>query len=413
MSLKKLLIIGSVWPEPRSSAAGSRMLQLIKLFKDEHYHITFASSCGKTENSVNLSAFGVESSFIELNSKSFDEFVCKLQPNVVMFDRFMTEEQFGWRVSEQAPNAIKILDTEDLHALRKGRIKAYKANQTFDDTYLYNEVAMREIASIYRCDLSLIISEFEMNLLQSKFRVPKQLLLYLPFLLDELDSECLKVLPKFSKREHFVTIGNFIHEPNFQAVLYLKQTIWPLIRLQLPKAEMHVYGAYGAQKVLQLHQEKERFLIKGFADDVNVVMQKSRVCLAPLLTGAGLKGKLIDAMSNGTPCAMSAIAAEGMFGDLPPNGPIVDDANEFVNQAVKLYQDELLWKKFQNNGYEVLHGRFMYEQFKSKFWHCYKEISSRLETHRNSNFTGLMLQHHSLQSTKFMSRWIELKNKHH
>uniref|UniRef100_UPI0040476372 hypothetical protein n=1 Tax=Mariniflexile sp. TaxID=1979402 RepID=UPI0040476372 len=62
---------------------------------------------------------------------------------------------------------------------------------------------------------------------------------------------------------------------------------------------MHVYGAYANQKVNQLHNQKEGFLIKGFAEDVNEVMQKAKICLATVRFGAGLKGKLADAMQNG------------------------------------------------------------------------------------------------------------------
>jgi hypothetical protein len=63
---------------------------------------------------------------IALNSSSFDVFVKQLQPSIVLFDRFMIEEQFGWRVAENCPNAVRILDTEDLHCLRLARQKAYK-----------------------------------------------------------------------------------------------------------------------------------------------------------------------------------------------------------------------------------------------------------------------------------------------
>ena len=76
-----------------------------------------------------------------------------------MFDRFMVEEQFGWRVAEQCPNALRILDTEDLHCLRKGREKAIKDQALFDKSYLFNDISKREIASIYRCDLSLLFQK--------------------------------------------------------------------------------------------------------------------------------------------------------------------------------------------------------------------------------------------------------------
>ena len=98
----------------------------------------------------------------------------------------MIEEQFGWRVAENCPSAIRILDTIDLHFLRKGREEAYKKSKNYTDEFLINDFTKREIASIYRCDLSLIISEFEMKLLQDKFNINSSLILYLPFLLSPI-----------------------------------------------------------------------------------------------------------------------------------------------------------------------------------------------------------------------------------
>ncbi len=110
-----ILILGTVWVEPNSSAAGSRMLQLIELFQDQNYKVTFASTAQKSEKAANLTSLQVDEVAIELNSSSFDDFISNLKPTIVLFDRFMTEEQFGWRVAENCPNALRILDTEDLH----------------------------------------------------------------------------------------------------------------------------------------------------------------------------------------------------------------------------------------------------------------------------------------------------------
>lgn len=408
---KRLLIIGFVWPEPKSSAAGSRMMQLIALFLSQHYKITFATATSKTDNAYDLKSLGINEVTIQLNSSSFDDFISELQPDIVLFDRFLAEEQFGWRVSEICPKALRILDTEDLHGLRKGRAQALKAQDTFDKTYLFNDTSKREIASIYRCDISLIISEAEMQILKKDFKVDERLLLYLPFMLNEVTLTAAKKLPLFEKRQHFITIGNFLHEPNYKAVLYLKQTVWPLIKKQLPKAQLHIYGAYASQKVNQLHNEKEGFLIQGFADDVNQVMQMSKICLAPLQFGAGLKGKLVDAMQNGTPCMMSTIAAEGMFGELKPNGFIADDPQEFANKSVQLYQDETLWVEKQQQGFKVINKRFDKELHEKAFVEVVEKLIQTLDTHRMNNFTGQMLQHQTMQSTKYMSKWIEAKNK--
>jgi len=408
---KHLLIIGFVWPEPKSSAAGSRMMQLIETFQSYNYKITFASACAKTENAFDLSSLGINQVSILLNDSSFDDFIKKLNPEIVLFDRFMTEEQFGWRVSEQSPNALKILDTEDLHCLRKGRQEALKDNNTFDISYLFNETAKREIASIYRSDLSLIISEEEIEILKNQFKVSEHLLCYLPFLTEGITKNSEKILPKFIERKHFITIGNFLHAPNYDSILFLKDKIWSLIRKRLPQAEMHVYGAYASEKVNQLNSLKEGFVIKGYAEDVNLVMQNAKVCLAPLRFGAGLKGKLIDAMFNGTPCVMTTIAAEGMFGGFEPNGFTVDDDHKFADKAIELYTNKIFWKGKQKNGFMVINGRFDKYLYISEFMYKITSIQDNLKTHRRDNFMGQLLQHHTLQSTKFMSKWIEEKNK--
>lgn len=408
---KKLLVIGFVWPEPKSSAAGRRILQLIAQFQKQGYEVTFSSAAKTSDNTFDLNSINVETKPILLNDSGFDDFVKALNPNVVLFDRFMTEEQYGWRVSEQCPNALRILDTEDFHGLRKAREVALKRNEPVTLEHLQNDTTKREIASIYRCDLSLMISEAEIDILTHQFKIDKSLLFYLPFLLEPISEDDIKQLPSFEARQHFITIGNFLHAPNYDAVLYLKQTIWPLIRKKLPKAELHIYGAYESQKVTQLNKSKEGFFIKGFAEDVNVVMQQARVCLASLRFGAGLKGKLIDAMQNGTPCVMSTIAAEGMFGELESNGLIGDNPEAFADKAVALYTNLDLWSVKKNNGFTVLDQRFNKANFEGNFATHVNWLSDHLETHRQNNFIGQLFRHQSMQSTKYMSKWIEAKNK--
>lgn len=410
MANKTSLIIGYVWPEPKSSAAGSRMLQLIDAFLFDNYQITFASPCAKTKNAFDLGSRGVNQETIELNNSSFDVFIKDLSPDVVLFDRFMMEEQFGWRVAEQCPNAMRVLDTEDLHFLRKGRQQAFKDGKPFDSSYLFSDLAKREIASIYRCDLSLIISKAEMEILKNDFKLDESLLLYLPFILDEISKEDFLKLPKFKEREHFITIGNFLHEPNYNAVLYLKETIWPLIRKELPNVELHIYGAYTSEKVKQLHNERQGFLIKGFAEDVNEVVQKSKVCLAPIRFGAGLKGKLVDAMRNATPVVTTKIGAEGMIEPVTASGFIENTAKAFAQRAINLYVNEMLWNEKFVNILSVFNQFFSKETYQKTFLSKLKEISNHLDEKRLHNFTGQMLMHHTLQGTKYLSKWIEEKN---
>ena len=410
--VQKLLIIGFVWPEPNSSAAGGRMLQLISLFKAQGFSITFASPAQNSDFMVDLQEYEVDKKSIELNNSSFDIFIKELNPSLVLFDRFMMEEQFGWRVAENCPDALRILDTEDLHCLRLARQKAFKENRSFTTNDLFNEeVAKREIASILRCDLSLMISEFEMELLESAFKIDISLLYYLPFLLEPIDDAEIKKLPSFENRKDFVFIGNFLHEPNWNAVQYLQDTIWPLIKKRQPEAVLNVYGAYPSQKVLQLHNKKEGFLIMGRAINAQEVVREARVVLAPLRFGAGIKGKLLEAMQCGTPSITTSIGSESMHGELPWNGFITNDIADFADRAVQLYQDKTIWSNAQQNGIAIINQRYSKGLFEIDFRTKIEILQSNLEQHRLNNFIGALLQHHTLKSTKYMSRWIEEKNK--
>ncbi|HID37718.1 MAG TPA: glycosyltransferase [Ghiorsea sp.] len=406
-----ILILGLVWAEPESTGASKRLMQHIAMFQSLGWLITFACAAANNDATKALQTLGVNTQKVTLNCNSFDDFIADLKPNVVMFDRFMVEEQFGWRVANTCPQALRVLETIDLHCLREARHQAFKTKQTFHLDMLNNDIALREIAAIYRNDVSIIISNYEHDLLQSHFNIDPSLLHLCPFMLETPDTNT----PNFEQRQHFMTIGNFRHAPNWDAVLWLKQEVWGLIRQQLPKAELHIYGAYTPPKATALHNAKEGFLIKDKAVSVQDVMQASRVCLAPLRFGAGIKTKLADAMMFGTPSVTTNIGAEGMIpehkgSDLDWAGNIADDAQAFADAAVALYQDKEMWETAQNNGYNIVNTLFNKESNQQALLNRLFDVQNNLETYRQKNFMGLMLNHHHHRSTEFMSRWIEAKN---
>ena len=413
--MKKLLVIGYVWPEPNSSAAGSRMMQLIHIFQKQQYSISYASPALESEHMIDLKELDIEQVSIELNSSSFDEYVKNLNPDIVLFDRFMMEEQFSWRVEKQCPDALRLLETVDLHCLRYARQQAVKNKKDAydpDNLEFNNDIALREIASIFRSDLSLLISEYEIEVLKDKYSVNEDLLHYLPLMYEPLDeNDVTHKFPSFSQRKNFVTIGNFRHEPNWDSVLYIKNEVWPCIREKLKKAEMHIYGSYPPKKAQQLHNPKQGFYVKGWADDAIETLSDYRICLAPLRFGAGMKGKLADAMLSGTPSITTSIGAEAMFGDFNWPGIIANDLESIVEAAIDLYENEEMWKQNQIDGVSIVNSLFNKKNNEDKFLQKISSVMSDLKNKRNNNFIGMMLRHHTMKSTMYMSQWIEAKNK--
>jgi len=421
----KVLVIGYVWPEPRSSAAGGHMMQILETFLEQGWDITFSSPAGTGEHRADLTALGIREVPIELNNSSFDSFISQLAPDVVLFDRFMMEEQFGWRVEQQCPDALRVLETSDLQSLRdarhlrlKERLKASDDADDFSELFAKalraefefmagTDLAKREIAAIYRCDLNLMISDVEIELLVEQFKVPRNLLHGCPLMVD-LPSAPPAV---FEDRAHFLSIGNFRHAPNWDAVLWMKTTLWPLIREQLPSAQLHIYGAYTPPKATALHNAAQGFHVMNWAEDALQVMSAARVCLAPLRFGAGIKGKLVDAMLCGTPNVTTPIGAEAMHGDEPWPGAVTRTAQAFADNAVQLYKDKTRWLDAQAQGLQLLASRYQRTRHGPALIARINECRLHLSSIRRDNFTGSMLRHHQHKSTQYMSQWIEAKNR--
>ncbi len=425
--MKRLLYIGHVWPEPRSSAAGGRVLSILAAFERDDWHITFASAAEPGPRSEGLDGLVDETASIVLNDASFDGFVRSAAPDVVIFDRFMIEEQFGWRVEAECPDALRVLDSVDLHCLRRvrgaskpaGRDQASNAgphDQQLRDALLRSDDAKREIASVLRSDLTLVISRFELGLLTQCFSVPQRLLHYVPFMLEADPS---RAMPSFEARSNFATIGNFMHAPNADSVRWLHDEIWPLLRKRLPQAELLVYGAYTPTAIERLDNAATGFRVKGWAPDALAALSQARVCLAPLRFGAGLKGKIADAMSAGTPTVTTPVGAEAMhscethtaraFENWP--GAIADDPRAIADAAAALHDDCDRWQRAQRLGFDLIAECFDEKAHSRDLLAAIDDARTHCQARRDENFTGAMLRHHHHRATEFMARWIEAKNR--
>ncbi|MEN1786157.1 MAG: glycosyltransferase [Bacteroidota bacterium] len=406
----KVLIIGHHWPEPTTTAAGQRMLQLLHAFLERDYQLTFTSTAVENQYSMDLKSLGISTASIRLNHSSFDDFIEKLQPDLVIFDRFMTEEQFGWRVADVCPNALRILNTEDLHSLRSVREACVKQGTAFTlDGWWQSDKTKREVACIYRSDLSLLISSFEKRLLKEYLNIDASLLYHLPFMLPAITYPQKKQWPDFEQRKDFVVFGNGKHAPNIDALFFLKQHIWPMVRQQLPQAKLHVYGAHLPKQVLAMEDKAQGLWVHGWEEDLVSKVAGVRLLLAPLRFGAGLKGKLLFAMQCGTPSITTTIGAEGITGTFDWPGAITETSEAFAERAVTFYQKKARWLQAQENGVSIINQEYEQKLIIEAFFDRLEGLRASLTAHRLQNRVGALLHHQTLAATKYMSKWIAAK----
>ena len=446
----KLLVLGSIWPEPTSSAAGLRDYNLVRSFQSRGWAVHYAAESKLNEHSSTLNRFGVQTTVRPANDSSFDRWVTDEQPDVVIFDTFVTEERFGSRVAERVPAALRVLDTQDLHFLRRHRQRAVERMQAeraggseggttpspptpaprrtqkaLSPQERYQaalsvalrggtpvrpneDPVLRELAAIYRSDLTLIISDHELSLLSSPpFNVPSGLLHLSRFQYPSLERAAAA---SFHDRADFCMIGNFRHAPNMDAVRWMKEDLWAPIRVRLPRARLHVFGSYPPREAMALSAPEDGFIVKGPVKDHFKMLRKHRVNLAPLRFGAGIKGKITDGWWCGAPVVTTPVGAEGMHGGELFGGLIADSADGLVDAAVRLYSDEEEWQSAHALGARLMDSLYNEKTNSEALVDRILRARRDMEANRRNNVVGSMLWYNLHRSTKYFSQWIEAKN---
>ena len=433
-SRPNILFVGFLWPEHGSSAAGVRTMSLVKAAQSWGWNVSFLACATPNSFTRQLQGGGVSTYHCLANrSDDFDAALESSEPNVVVFDRFMTEEAFSFQVRRSRPSALRVLDMQDFHALRRARqavvsrgggvAEALAAFPDATDDYL-----ARELGSIHRSDLTLVCSCIEKTLLSDTYGVLESKLQLAPFFCGP--QEKTEAKPSFQERRNFMTIGTFHHAPNVDSVRWLSQEIWPLIRRRLPTATMSVYGSYAERSnIQQYHSPKDGFLVKGRAGTVASAMAPARVCLGPLRFGAGIKGKIVDAWTEGLPVVTTPIGAEGMVPGLcqvwkaaptPATTRSIDTASwggfwqsclpeDIANDAVWLHENECAWEHARIQGRSIVDEIFSKERNLAALRATLEGGIRSADESRRSDFVGRMLWFHTSKATEYFSRWIELK----
>ena len=404
----QIIYLANRWPNPSQTAAGTRSLQLLQLLQENDYQVTIASFFPADTFSQQLEQQGFQCVSLELNDSGLVDFFKSKTYEIAFFDTFLMEEKLGWVIREAIPKCMTVLDTQDLHFMRYARSKAPSFSIADHKLNLNDSPTYREIASIYRCDLTLVISLAEIKLLQNEFQINSKCLLYLPFLLDDAP---LNQSNKndFSARKGLMLLGNFLHQPNLDQAKFVIQQLSYQIQEKLPECSIKIIGAHPPQHLIDLAKNKKNIELLGYQEDLTAHFAECRMMIAPLRFGAGLKGKLFDAMLHQLPFIASEIAAEGVLG--LNDRYIAKCETEFIDKLTAVYLSESTWIKAQNRQHQLLSTHFLKSDFDNQFLDKLEEIRKHLQEHRNKLFYQNFLNYHQLQSTKYFSKWIELKNR--
>jgi glycosyltransferase involved in cell wall biosynthesis len=163
----------------------------------------------------------------------------------------------------------------------------------------------------------------------------------------------------FGERKGISFLGGFNHLPNREAVIFFVNEVMPLIRQKAPEIEFTVYGSGMVEEIEALATDDVH--IKGFVESLDTVFDECRVFVAPLLSGAGIKGKVLESISYQVPCVLSPVAAEstGLIHDL--NSKIAETPQQWADSIIALYNDENEWNRLSQKSSELVSERYSFE----------------------------------------------------
>lgn len=240
-----------------------------------------------------------------------------------------------------------VLNNADLHFLREMRAAA--EDDEFEIASAMN-TRHRELAVMEDVDAILSYNDTEHSVISSHtFESNK--IFKCPWVLSEK-----QLSVPFKDRQGIAFLGGFNHLPNREAVDYFVKEVMPLIRQRSPEIVFNVYGSGVTDEIEAL--EADDIHIKGFVESLDTVFDECRIFVAPLLSGAGIKGKVLESISYQVPCVLSPIAAEstGLVHDL--NCKIPQTPLQWAESIVALYNDEAEWTRLSQKASELVEERY-------------------------------------------------------
>ncbi|MDR6785972.1 GT2 family glycosyltransferase [Pedobacter africanus] len=345
---KTILLIDVILPERDKASGYKRMFELMKIFKSLSFNVMFLPNNGlKTEpyfsELINMKVRVLYPALPHTPSTSLLYEVINLI-DIAWISRPELNKIFAPIVKTRA-EIIWAYDTVDLHFIREERGLKLQNSISEIEKELINSTMATEIQLSKDADITIAITEPEAEVLITKGAKKVKVIpnIHIPY---------TGLQKSFSERAGICFIGGFYHQPNIDAVLWLTNEIMPKIWCDHPEMKLTVMGSHPPPEILAL--QSASINVTGYVEDVTDYFTSSRVFVAPLRYGAGMKGKIGQSLEYSLPVITTDIGAEGMDLQHGHNVLIANTTDEFVKEITSLYYDEVLWNRFHLNSYAAI-----------------------------------------------------------
>jgi len=347
----RVLMIDYAVPRPDHDAGSYAALQEIRMLQANGFKVSFLAEnmahMGKYTDA--LQKMGVECFYapfqtsvgqvLESRGKEFD---------LVYITRYDVAERHLPTVKHNT-RAKVLFNNADLHFLRELRAALASGNRDLSGPLATRE---RELGLMRQVDGILSYNPTEHAVILSHNLTIDNLYIC-PWVLDGRGHKT-----SFKERSGVAFLGGYRHTPNIEAVEFFAEKVMPLLRKRLPGVAFHVYGS-------QMPESFKRYaasdvILEGFVESLDDVFESARLMVAPLLSGAGIKGKVLEGMSAGVPQVLTPVAAEATGLSHGVSAMIVEDPQAWVDAIAELYENEERWQQVSDNALSLARNNYSF-----------------------------------------------------
>jgi GT2 family glycosyltransferase len=345
---RRILVVDHQIPTPDQDSGSVRIFEILQSLVNLKQHVTFLPQnglkmvgyCAKLQEIGVEVLWGDEREMVRVVSGRADSI------DLVWISRPGPARYFFDNLKELLPDVPIIYDTVDLHFQR---VRRQAQLSTSEVSYIDSlKLEIDELEIISRSAAAVVVSDVEKKLLNERSGT-----------LVRTISNVHKLVPtttSLTSRSDLLFVGGFAHQPNEDAVAWFIEEILPIVIKSLPNCRLKIVGSKAPQWLMELQHPNVEVL--GWVESLDEIYLKSRLSIAPLRYGAGVKGKVGESLSMSTPMVLTDIAAEGLYLEDAKHALIANNPEDFANAIIQLMTDDSLWTSISVLGKAHIEEKF-------------------------------------------------------
>lgn len=343
---RKLLVIAPTMPRYDQNSGDLRFITLLKILIPQFSIDYLAWKIDKSDNKYKdeLISLGIR---VGLH----DELNTFLKKNIyfaVWFEFYFVARTFLPIVKFLSPHALTIIDTVDVHFVRA--LSKYDITQEADDLKHAEDIRRKEMDIYRQADVVVTVTHDDLKLIKAELSV--QELRVIPNIHEIIPKACTGI-----SLNELIFVGGFKHDPNVDAVLHFVNSIFPKIKKKCGDVKLKIVGSSPPECIKSLGG-REDIEVTGFVPEVSSHLHSSAISIAPLRYGAGMKGKVGEAMAHGIPVVATPIGAQGMGLEHRHTIMIAETDDDFANHVIELIEDHVLYENISRNALQLIYNHY-------------------------------------------------------